>query len=141
MRLSYRNSAGRREFAKIPPTRAADKKTISGRFSRKKRSTAALFLRSSSAWVRSNKLLQPSWLSLRRIAEPTNPRCPATNTFVASESRNPSGMCSPTRNDFMSRVLQGLLLACQFQVSFDHRAHQIFEADLWLPPKQPAGLS
>ena len=68
------------------------------------------------------------------IAEPTSPRCPATNTREPSASRTCSAMGSAPRIDFVPSPQQCPFLARQFQIVLDHGADQFFEADFGLPP-------
>src|SRR5437016_321953 len=103
------------------------------RFSRKKRSTASCSHRSSSEWLRTSTVRQPNASSRRPIADPTSPRCPATNTLEACDNDRCSAMDPASRIDLVPRLQQSLLLACQFQVGLYHGANQFFETDFGLP--------
>ena len=75
-------SAGYVLLAWIPPTFAAAKTTCSGFSVAKKDSTSDWRVRSSSAWVRTTRLVKPMDWSLRTMAEPTRPRWPATKILA-----------------------------------------------------------
>jgi hypothetical protein len=72
-RFSARNSTGRESFARIPPTRAAARKTYSGRSCWKKARTAASLHKSSSQRVLVTRLRRPEDCRARTSAEPTRP--------------------------------------------------------------------
>ena len=74
-------------FAMIPPTRAAARTTYSGFSSEKNSFTAGVSRRSSSFFARVTMFPYPSASSLRWIAEPTIPRCPATKIFPVFSMR------------------------------------------------------
>jgi hypothetical protein len=75
-------SAGYVLLACIPPTLAAARITYWGFSAAKKESTSDWRVRSSSEWERRTRLVKPWDWSLRTIAEPTRPRCPATKIFA-----------------------------------------------------------
>lgn len=69
-------------LAWIPPTFAAASTTYWGFSAAKKDSTSDWRVRSSSAWVRTTRLVKPKDWSLPSMAEPTRPRWPATKILA-----------------------------------------------------------
>jgi len=65
-------------LAAMPPTRAAARKTNSGRSRSKKACVAPASARSSSVWVRVISPWWPAACKQRVMALPTRPRWPAT---------------------------------------------------------------
>src|ERR1700690_1987078 len=66
----------------IPPTRAAATNTYSGFSFRKNSSVSACRVKSSSFDVRNSRFRKPSASRRRTTADPTMPRCPATNILL-----------------------------------------------------------
>src|SRR5579862_1839713 len=111
----------------MPPTRAAAMNTACGRTSSMKRSTCAASRRSQVA--RGAVTISQFSLSSRRIsADPTRPRCPATQTRLFRSSYR-------WDSEFI-----GFLSSEFAQVGFDHFLDQLLKAGLVLPAEFPPRL-
>src|ERR1035441_4430491 len=124
-RFSYKNSAGRVEFARMPPTVAAATKTTSSFLSPIHVSTSAWRNRSSSLRA-AVTISQLSRARRRKIAEPAMPRCPATHT----------------RRPVKSKLLMASLSHVRFpgdklQIRTLHIGDQLGKCDPVLPPQNP----
>src|SRR3989304_8407701 len=127
-RFSRRKSAGNVLLARMPPTFAAARNAYSGRSRWKKLSTAACNVRSSSARVRVIRFTYPPAVSRRRIADPTSPVCPATNTRLVLSIRGPP-------DERVAGVSKRLFLPGEFQVVVPHHLPEFLEGDFG-PPAQ-----
>src|ERR1700754_2338326 len=114
----------------MPPTRAAARYTTSMRCELKKSRTADWFVRSSSFELRLTTSTLPSASSRRTMAEPTMPRCPATNTRLRLE------IITSLLLAFVDReavLMHERVLARFGQVADHHLAHELFEGRARLP--------
>src|SRR5258708_7911580 len=120
-------SAGLESLAYMPPTRAAAISTTCGRACRIQRSSCSADLRSTSA-LGALTTRHFSRDRRRTRAEPTRPRCPATQTRLPARSKG-TGLrivvAHPTQDG---------------AIGLDHFRHQLLEADLVLPPELGARL-
>src|SRR5262245_37631579 len=128
-------SAGRVEFARMPPTVAAARKIASGRVVSSQSSTSACRRRSSS--VRGTTMISHDSFTRRRtIADPTMPRCPATQTFFPSSS-NAIGCEARSVMPLVPLRLERDLL----DIRIHHLANQFLETDGVPPAETLLGLS
>src|ERR1035441_267377 len=127
-RFSYRNSAGRVAFAKMPPPVAAARKTTSIFLSAIHSSTAAWRNRSRSLRA-AVTISQLSRARHRTIADPAMPRCPATQTRRPFNSK--LVMTNPSHAGFSGD---------SFQIRVQHIGDQFGKRDRVLPSQNPVLL-
>src|SRR3569833_2910715 len=118
----------------MPPTFAAARKTYSGRWASKNASTATRSRRSTESCPATIRLRRPALFSARTIAEPTSPRCPATNTRLLLSMRHASW------NVLVPRIAQRTLLLRHLEIVIHHAAYQLLEIQLRRPPQLRAGF-
>src|ERR1700688_4298759 len=121
----------------MPPTKPAATITASGKACAMKRSTSCDCRRSSSRRG-AVTTSQSSPCSRRRIAEPTMPAWPATNTRLPLRSKMTG---APLIVVSFAEIAMGTAAANVAQIRFDHLAHQIVESDGVAPAELLARLA